>query len=83
MQLVLWLCLLHHNFQAETTLSLPDHILCTEEEVVNLVSGLDTGKASGPDGISGRMLKGTIQSISPVLTDLFNLSISTGKIPQK
>jgi len=44
---------------------------------------LDTGKASGPDGISGRMLKGTIQSISPVLTDLFNLSINTGKIPQK
>ena len=39
-----------HNFQAETTSSLPDHILCTEEEVVNLVSGLDTGKASGPDG---------------------------------
>jgi len=72
-----------HNFQAETTSSLPDHILCTEEEVVNLVSELDTGKASGPDGISGRMLKGTIQSISPFLTDLFNLSISTGKFPQK
>ena len=30
-----------------------------------------------------KMLKGIIQSISPVLTDLFNLSISTGKIPQK
>jgi len=33
-----------HNFQAETTSLLPDHILCTEEEVINLVSGLDTGK---------------------------------------
>jgi len=57
-----------HNFQAETTSLLHDHLLCTEEEAVNLVSGLDTGKASGPDGISGRMLMGTIQSISPVHT---------------
>ena len=43
----------------------------------------DTSKATGPDGISGRMLKGTAQSIAISLCKLFNMSISTGSIPQE
>ena len=34
-------------------------LLCTEEDIYGLLSSLDTSKASGPDGISARMLKMT------------------------
>ena len=60
----------------------PQTILCTEEEVLGLLLAIDTSKASGPDGISGKMLKNTALSISPVMK-LFNLPISTGKIPHQ
>ena len=42
---------------------------------------LDTTKANGPDGISARMLKGTVSSIVPSLTRLFNISIMAGEFP--
>ena len=37
----------------------PEEYLCTEEEVFDLLSTLDTTKASGLDGLSARMLKFT------------------------
>ena len=42
-----------HNFECS------EEHLCTEEEVFDLLSSLDTTKASGPDGLSARMLKST------------------------
>ncbi len=39
-----------------------------------MLCSLDTCKASGPDCISGTMLKSIARSIAPVLTRLFNLS---------
>ena len=59
----------------------PEHLLCTEEEVFSLLTLLDVTKASGPDGISAHMLKATAATIAPVVTKLFNLSISTGSFP--
>ena len=59
----------------------PDDLLCTEDEVLELLLSIDTSKASGPDGISGKMLKHTAVSIAPVITKLFNLSIQTGVVP--
>ena len=56
----------------------PDEILCTESEVTALLMTLDIAKASGPDGISARMLRETAEHISPSLTKIFNLSIKTG-----
>ena len=47
----------------------------------DLLSSIDTTKSSGPDGISGRMLKSTASSITPSITKLFNLSIKIGKLP--
>ncbi len=44
---------------------------------------LDTSKASGPDGISAKMLNGTASSITPSLTRLFNMSIESGIFPAK
>lgn len=58
-----------------------EEILCTEDEVFHLLSSLDVTKASGPDGISPKMLKYTAASVTPIITKLFNLSITSGKIP--
>ena len=55
----------------------PETISCTEEEVMGLLLAVDTSKALGPDGISGKMLKNTALSIAPSVTKLFNLSIKT------
>ena len=59
----------------------PDEILCSEPEVFDLLVALDVSKASGPDGISARMLKYTAASIAPSLTKLFNVSLATGNLP--
>ena len=53
----------------------PPDLLCTEEEVHELLVNLDVTKANGPDGISAKMLTKTASSIYPVLTNLFNQSI--------
>ena len=42
---------------------------------------IDISKASGPDQISGRILKFTTASIAAPVTKLFNQSISTGCFP--
>ena len=58
-----------------STESCPLDLFCTEEEIFELLAGIDTTKSNGPDGISGKMLKSTASSITPALTKLFNLSI--------
>jgi len=55
------------NFIADSLSPPPDDILCTEQEVFSLLNALDTSKASGPDGISAKMLKGTAPSIARIL----------------
>ena len=59
----------------------PDELLCPEEKTYHLISSLDVNKASGLDKISARMLKGTAPSITPMITALFNMSLSTGIFP--
>ena len=59
----------------------PSGILCTEDDIVRLLSDLDTTKATGPDGISALMLKSTALAIAPLVTLLCNLSISHGTVP--
>ena len=59
----------------------PSKLLCYEAEVFDLILSLDPTKSTGPDGISIKMLKGTIDAIVPSLTRLFNLSLSTGTFP--
>ena len=46
----------------------PEELLCTEEEVFDLLQELDISKSNGPDNISVKMLKGIAASIAPVLT---------------
>ena len=59
----------------------PPELLCTEDEVLELLRALDMSKANGPDNISAKMLKSTAVSIAPALTKLLNLLITTGKLP--
>ena len=59
----------------------PDEILCSEEEVLQLLSNLDVSKANGPDNISAHMLKATTSSIAPSVTLLFNQSLKLGCFP--
>ena len=61
----------------------PPDLLCTEAEVMKMLQSLDTTKSSGPDGISAQMLKSTAHSITPSVTQLFNLSITAGIFPDK
>ena len=42
---------------------------------------MNTGKAVGPDGISGRVLKSCATQLAPVLTTIFNLSLAKSVVP--
>ena len=62
----------------------PAELLCTEESVEELLMQLDTSKSTGTDEISSKMLKCaslSSSSIARLLSNLFNLSISTGIFP--
>ena len=59
----------------------PTEFLCDESQVETLLSNLNVNKSSGPDKVSPKMLKLTSTFVSPVLTEIFNLSISTGAFP--
>ena len=61
---------------------LPDELACDEDSVCELLATLDVTKSSGPDGISGRMLKHTSVSIASSVTQLFNLSVKSGRYPE-
>ena len=58
-----------------------DNILATEQEVNDLLKCIDPSKATGPDGISPRLLKEAGEGIVPSLTKLINFSLSTSKVP--
>ena len=58
-----------------------ENIVTTEAEVADLLKCIDPTKATGPDGISPRLLKEAGLTIVPSLTKLFNLSLSTAKVP--
>lgn len=60
----------------------PSDYLISESEVFTYLANIDCSKASGSDGISGQMLKRTATAITPLITTLFNMSISSGIFPQ-
>ena len=51
------------------------------DEVCDYLKGLDTSKASGPDGIPARLLKECCDQIAPSLCAIFNQSLSSAKVP--
>ena len=69
------------DFNIQPAMEFPEELLCTEDQVFALISSLSVMKSTGADGISARMLKQTIHSITPSVTKLFNLSLKTGIFP--
>jgi len=59
----------------------PD-IQVTTPGVLKLLSQLDVRKSIGPDGISPWILKETSHEVAPILTFIFNQSLSSGVVPQ-
>ena len=59
----------------------PTDILCSENEVLEMLCSLNTRKSNGPDGISARMLKSCAGSISLPIKMIFNHSIRSGQLP--
>ena len=59
----------------------PSDLLCTKDDIIRLLSNLDTTKATVPDGILALILKSTAMAIAPLVTLLCNLSLSNGTVP--
>ena len=60
------------------------HNLTVNEQDVRLaINKLKSNKTPGPDKISPRILKETLNEISKPLSELFNLSLRTCKVPQE
>jgi len=53
------------------------------DDVRKHLTGLDTSKACGPDGISAHLLKECSQQIAPSLCGIFNQSLSSDQIPKE
>ena len=69
---------LDDNSRVSTLLhsDIPEDLLCTEYDVVDMILKLNTAKTSGPDGISTRMLKSTALTIAyPMSKFLTHLNI--------
>ena len=58
------------------------YIQLSDMEVFNVLSQLDTRKATGPDNIPAVFLKNCAHTLYKSLTYLFNLSLKTGGIPK-
>ena len=72
------------TYDALLSCDCPIELLCTEESVQAMLTQLDASKSTGTDGISPKMLKCASlvsSSTARLLSNLFNLSISTGTIP--
>ena len=51
------------------------------EGVEKLLRNINPCKATGPDGVPGRLLKELAAELAPAVTRLFRLSFSSGKLP--
>ena len=53
----------------------------SEKGVLKLLNELNPNKASGPDGLHGKVLKLTATEIAPILTSIFQQSLDSGQLP--
>ena len=79
-------------FSSPTTFTPPDpsedtqgpltleSITCDEAEVYDLLSTWKLNTATGPDGVSSRILRETTATITPGLTKIFNQSLQQSKV---
>ena len=60
-----------------------DKIVANEDEIYDLIKSIDPSKATGPDGITPKLLQEAGHTIVPSLTRLINLSLDTSRVPKK
>ncbi|XP_060729152.1 uncharacterized protein LOC132847667 [Tachysurus vachellii] len=53
----------------------------SEHDVRRAFRRVNTRKATGPDGITGRVLKACADQLAPVFTEIFNLSLEQSVVP--
>ena len=68
------------DFVSKNISSISD-IFVTTKGVEKLLKNLNPNKATGPDGISPRVLKEFASEIAPILTIIFQTSLDSGIIP--
>ena len=73
---------LPHNEDADQILNGIQEIRTTSEEVLDILKSINANKATGPDGISPRMLKEAATSIAPSLANIINLSLEKCIFPK-
>ena len=75
---------LPQDYVPQTSVNIPGigNIPITEDEVHKVLKNLQIDKATGPDGVSNRLLKLTARSITSSLTMLFNKIVTTGTFPR-
>ncbi len=59
-----------------------EKIELTVKDIEDILKSIDTSKATGPDGVSPKMLKATANTIAPILTCIFQKSIETCCFPE-
>ncbi|XP_049794386.1 uncharacterized protein LOC126203998 [Schistocerca nitens] len=67
----------------ETTRQYEDIRRITAEEIRNTISTLKNQKATGPDGIFDEHIKVAPEVLIPSITDMMNLCLHTGRIPER
>ncbi|XP_059840919.1 uncharacterized protein LOC132402206 [Hypanus sabinus] len=80
---------LYARFEAEndmaarkSTSPANDQVLCLSvADVRRTLCRVNPRKAAGPDNIPGRVLRGCADQLAGVLTDIFNISLSSATIP--
>ena len=60
-----------------------DNIEITQSGITKLLSELNADKAPRPDELPNLLLKNDAKEISPILTDIFEHSIRTRKLPDE
>ena len=58
-------------------------IIISEQEVIDMLENLNTHKASGPDGISNKMMKCVAKALAKPLTTLYNRLLNHSYFPNK
>ena len=69
------------DFKIENENLLMEEITISVEKLTNHLSGLNAGKASGPDGINGRILKENAHLLAPIFKQLFDKSLQEHTLP--
>ena len=73
----------HHAMKNELLKQIPKEppITVTQSDVYFILKSINTNKSTGPDKISGRIIKQCVTSLLPIIHNIFNISLRLCKMP--